>query len=295
MLIANIYHSTGIFYYYQGNYKMSQVYFDSAVNFEKEHQLELQLIGSLMSRGAILYTRQEYYDALVHYLASEKLMQKLHSLRLGGLYSNIAMIYSEMGDLGLAEEHNKKAIPLIKRLNDLESLAKVYNNLGLLEKKKENFVAADSLFREGLKLAREHHYERDISDMLYNLSGVLVTRKKYDEALKFRLELMELVKKTKEPDWEKMIGLDLALTYQKLGDNARSKKYLQEAEAIKWSGEEGMNQKADYHASLAEIQAGFKNYEAAAKTFSLAYELAHIFHPKFLVILCKEFNHAYLS
>jgi serine phosphatase RsbU (regulator of sigma subunit) len=272
-LQANIYHSAGIFYYYKGNYELSQTYFDSAVSFEKEKGLELQLMASLMSRGAILYTRQEYYYSLLDYLASEKLMLKLHSTRLGGLYSNIAMIYSEMGDLNLAEEYNKKAIPLIKKVNDLEGLAKVYNNLGLLEKKKDNYAAADSLFREGLKLAKQHHFERDVSDLMYNLSGVLTNMKKFDEALQYRLEMMDLVKKTRERDWEKMISLDVALTYQRLGDNILSKKYLQQAEAVKWSGEEGINQKADYYASLAEVQMGFRNYEEAADAFSIAYEL----------------------
>jgi serine phosphatase RsbU (regulator of sigma subunit)/tetratricopeptide (TPR) repeat protein len=272
-LKASLYHSTGVLYYYLGDYENSLGYFDKAVNFEKQNNLELSLISSLMNRGAIFYTRQEYYNALMDYLASERLMQKLHSPRLGGVYSNIAMLYNELGDLRLAEDYNKKAIPFVKKINDTEGLAKVYNNLGLLEKKKGNFDAADSLFREGLKLAREHHYERDVSDMIFNLSGVLMLRKKYNEALKYRLEMMDLVKKTKEPDWEKMIGLDIAFTYHLLGDDARSKKYLEQAEAIGWSGEENFSEKMDYYATLGEMQSIFKNYPAAATAFSVAYEL----------------------
>lgn len=273
VLKVNVYQFSGVYFYFNGDYVLSKSYFDSACAFSRSKHIEEALMMSLMSRGAIHYATQQYYNALRDYLESEKLMIKYKSDKIGGLYSNITMIYSDIGDLDQAETYMRKAIPFIKATGEEESLTKAYNNLGLIAKKRKNFSQADSFFNMGLELAKKNGYQRDVSDILYNLTDVLNVLNKREEALKYRLELLELVKKTKEPNWEKIIDLDVASSYYDLGDVASSKKYIADAEKIEWRENAVTAQRADYYTGIGELYLALKDFQASAHAFNTSIKL----------------------
>ncbi|MBK7817004.1 MAG: hypothetical protein IPJ60_05180 [Sphingobacteriaceae bacterium] len=70
-------------------------------------------MSALMTRGAIQYVKGESYPSLKDYLESEKLMIKYKSTKLGGLYTNIAMIYNEISEEGLSASYLKKPFRLL--------------------------------------------------------------------------------------------------------------------------------------------------------------------------------------
>lgn len=268
-LLASLYHQAGIHQYYRRNYILAADYLDTAIMIERRSSLQSQMMKSFMTRGAVYYTGHNYYKALSDYLVSEKLMQDLKSPSIGGLYSNIAMIYSEMNDLDLAESYNNKAIPFIKKAKDVEGLAKVYNNLGLLQKNRANFKAADSLFSVGLLYARKNHLDRDLQDVLFNQSGVKMHMNRPEEALVLRLELLELVKKNYDANWLKVILLDIGETYSRLGNRQKAKEYMKQAEAIQWN-EAALPEMTDYYSTIGSLQQEIGDFKNAAASFSRA-------------------------
>lgn len=273
VLQASVYQFSGIYYYFTGNYPQSLVYFDSACAYSRKYHMEEALMASLMSRGAIHYTGQRYYNSLRDYLESEKLMIKYKSDKIGGLYSNITMIYNDIGDLEQAEMYMKKGIPYIKKIKDDEGLVKAYNNLGLMAKKKKDYFLADSFFNMGLNLAREKGFKRDISDILYNLTDILSALNKKEEALKYRLELLDLVKETREPNWQKIIALDIAASYYELNQISLSKKYLALAESTNWEESAVTAQKADYYNGMGDLYLALGDYRQSSVALNKAIKL----------------------
>ena len=272
-LLVGAIQSTGIYFYNQNDYSRALKYLDTSCTLAKKYKLEKALMASLMTRGAIYFIVENPYNALINYLESEKLMLKYKSGKIGGLYTNISLIYSNIGDIELSESYLKKAIPLLKLSKDNEGLAKAYNSLGLNYKKRENYLAADSAFRMGLEIARKEGFERDVSDILYNLSGVLASLNKKEEALAYRLELYELVKKTGEPNWEKMITLDVAVSYLGINDKANMQKFLKKAEAIEWDELAAPGQMTDYYTELAKFYFYFKDYKASAEAYEKVFKI----------------------
>lgn len=272
-LIGSVYQAQGIRNYYHGNHKKALRYFDSAAIFSRENKYEEVLMGVLMSKGAMHYTQEDYYNALLCYLESEKLMLKYKSDKIGGLYSNISMIYNNIGDEGMAEHYLRKAIPFSRLANDYEGLVKAHNNLGLIEKHIGNLSKADSLFREGLKVARVYNLDADISDILYNLSSVLAMQNKKKEAIEMRLELIEIIKRTNEFDWQKKIGVDMACDYYALGNKQKTLEYLNVSKILKFSNTATLEMKSDYYNELAEISLKIKDYKTSSEAFNQAVQL----------------------
>lgn len=272
-LLTSIYHQTGIYYYYQGDINKGILYLDSAIYLSKKNKSEKKLMTHLMTRGALWYMNQNYYAALNDYFTTEKLMLKYNSEKIGGLYSNIAMLYTEIDDLNQSELYSRKAIPLIKLLNDNEGLAKILNNLGLIQKRKNNFGRADSLLRVALEVAKKGNYKRDISDIEYNLASVLLKQEKYEEALPFYLDLREIVTVNKENDWKKVIEIDIAYIYVKLNNKTFAKKYLESAENLKWGETQIIKREVDYYNQLASVYFELGDFKKAAQFFSKALNL----------------------
>lgn len=272
-LQAAIFQALGIYYYYKGDNRKALQFFDSSCIFARRYNYEEALMSSYMSRGAIHYMQQEYYRSLNDYLESEKLMIKYKSDKLGGLYSNISMIYNNVGDIIQAEKYLRLALPFSKSAKDFEGLVKAYNNLGLIAKKKSRYREADSIFREGLAIAEQYHFERDISDILYNLSGVLDSLGKKDEAMRYRFMLYDAVTESGESDWKKLIALDLALDYFGMQNKPKAFAFLNEAKSIKWSEDSSPEQQIDFYTSLANLSVKLNDPVTAADAFSKVLEI----------------------
>jgi serine phosphatase RsbU (regulator of sigma subunit) len=272
-LIAGVYQSLGILNYYKGNNTTALKFFDSSCTFAKRNNYEESLMASYMSRGAIRYLQQDYYKALNDYLASEKLMIKHKSNKLGGLYSNISMIYNNIGDYTQAEKYLRKAVPFSKTANDFEGLVKAHNNLGLIAKRRGRYEEAESTFRKALSLAKEYHFEQDISDIVYNLSEVLDHLGKNEEALANRLKLYKTSLLAEENDWRKMIAMDLAIDYFSIKNTSSVYSFLKEAKSIQWSERATPEQMIDYYTGLAKLSVKLNDSQSAAEAFSKVLEL----------------------
>ncbi len=272
-LLATTYHHAGVFCYYQSNLKSAKLYLDSAVNLSRYKKNEALLMSHLMTRGGVHYALFDFQAALKDYIECEKYMIKFKSPKIGGLYGNITMIFTEINDFDQAEKYSKKAMEFINP-NDFESLIKSYNNIGLIYKRKGDFDAADSVFRKGLKMVQGEDFLRDKSDLLYNLAEVLMIKKKYKEALDLSYELERVMNKHTEQNWMKMLYMNIAMLNQKVGKNDVALNYLAKAESIQWSDEAGTSMDMDYYHTAGHLYLELKNYQKAAINYRKAYDLS---------------------
>lgn len=266
-LETNLAGKRGIYYYYHNKPKLAISYLDSALQISKKQHLEEATLAHLMNRGAVYFTIGNYSASLNDYKASERLMIKNKSPKIGGLLGNISLLYQEIGDLENAKKYLYRSMPFVKLDKQIDSYTKALNNLALIHKKEKNYKAADSLFRLGYNLCKENNLDDDLSDVLYNLVELLTIQKKYEEAKKLNVELLEHVAKTKDASWTKLVTLDLANLNYLTGNKGAAKKYLSQAENIstKESGEDTTN--LDLLNTLATLYLNLGFYEKSARTF----------------------------
>jgi len=144
----------------------------------------------------------------------------------------------------------------------------------MIFKKEKNFVAADSIYKIGIEIARKNSLKRDLSDLLYNRMVTLNHLKKYEEAILINEELYNGTKAEENTAWLKMIVLDLAELNICINKNKEAEKYMAEAESIVWPTDNVSDKmKRDYYTSAAEVYLHFKQYDKAALAYKKAVEL----------------------
>jgi serine phosphatase RsbU (regulator of sigma subunit) len=275
-MLQSLYHQAGVHYYYLSEYDKAEAFLDSAILIGKKINHEEGLMGNYMTRGAIRFTQSDYHSSLSDYLESEKLMKKLKSNRLGGLYNNIALIYTELNELDLSEHYSNLALYYLNvNGDDEQSYLKILNNLGLIYKKKNQLNKADSIFRKGIDLAKKTNHLRDASDMLYNLANILYMKSKNSEALECYKELEKIMPMDEidKQNWLKVIYAEMALLYIKLKNKNASFNYLTKAESISWSPQAIPEQKSDYYMAFAEACYELNLFEKSAMAYRQLIEL----------------------
>ncbi len=271
-LLSYSYSKYAIFCYYRNRIKKGIPYLDTAIQISSQNNLEEVTLALLMNRGAFYYTIGNYSSALNDYKASEVLMVKNKSSRIGGLLGNISLLYTEIGDLEKAKKYLYRSIPFVKLDTENDAYVKSLNNLGLIFKKEKNYIAADSVFRIGYALSKEKKLDSDFSDVLYNLVEVLTIQNKIQEAKTFNEELLPHVIKTKDASWVKLVILDHANLNYRLGNITEAKKYLLRAEQIKIDETGREIQDLDMMSVAATLYLNLGYYEKSARMFAAYYE-----------------------
>lgn len=273
-LLAYCYEKTGTWYYYQGNYETTILYFDSAINVCKKNGLQ-ELTGVFcMNMASAHYMSRNYTESLNYFKSSQDIMEKVKSESLPLLYGNMALLYQEIGDLENAKKYLYRNIPFAKLKKDKDSYAKSLNNLALIYKKEGNYKAADSVYRIGYELTKTNNLKDDYADVTYNLVNLLTIQKNFKEAKTLNLELLQHVEKYKDKSWVKQVKQNMAQICYGLNDLAGTKKYLYESENILIKDEDMDEDDINSLLTIGVLYNKLGSYERAATVFQKHYDLS---------------------
>lgn len=276
-LLAYCYEKQGIWYYYRNNFKTTLLFLDTAITISKKGGLNEISTNFYMNKGSVHYMMRDFPQSLNCFKLCQDIMEKNNSEGLILLYGNMALLYQEIGDLENAKKYLYRSFPFAKMKNEKDSYAKAINNLALIHKKEGNFKAADSLFRIGYYLTKTNSLHQDFADITYNLVGLLISEKKYQEAKTFNLELLESVKLHKDISWVKQVKQNMAQIYFDLNDIQNAKKILKESEAIQLNPEEIDDDDANSLITVANLYHKLGMYDKASANYYLNNELMEKF------------------
>lgn len=147
--------------------------------------------------------------------------------------NQITYIYWENGRPDKAIETFNRAIPIYEKQNDLESLHKIYSNIGLIYLDMEDVRNAKQAFVKGVQVKRRMGDKKGISSALVDLSYVLALGKEYQEAI---TSLEEAMKIALEGNFETLLPSiynQLASNYTNIGNIKKGEEYRQKYNAIK--------------------------------------------------------------
>lgn len=213
--------------YYQSRYKQAAMYFDSANYFATFNIDSNMQFKSNANAGALYYTLGEYSSALVNYINGVKIATEFNPSALPTLYSNIGMLYNELGMLAKAEEYLIKNLDLLEEQNvSNEEKIKVYNVLGMIERKRKNYEAAEKWLLRAKDLAQEFEAYRDLGDIYNNLAVLEAVRENKDKELPYLKKSFDAYEKSGFLESIHTASYGLALYYFENNDFSTASSYV---------------------------------------------------------------------
>ena len=111
-------------------------------------------------------------------------------------YYELGANFYSLGKYSKANEHNQKALAILKDIGDREAMARTYLNQGTVEYKVGNFVKARGYFEKAIAISKEIANGNVKAAGCLNLGGLLIDQAEYDrgeEYIKSALTLSEAV------------------------------------------------------------------------------------------------------
>ena len=221
-------------YYFKGNYtKCLDAYYD-ALSTSEQIGNEYNVGVILMNIGNVYYQIKSWKEAVeFHSRALKKYEDIQASLEIqASVIHNLALSYSELGEIDIASDYYQKAIIIFKNLGQYHNLGTTYNSLGLLYTKIEDFNNAKINFDSAI-----YHFQKIDSHIgqigtQINLSKMYLAQKKYDLALSSALEAYEFTQKyglLKEVHDMSEILVDI---YKSTNNYQKALEYQQRKEAL---------------------------------------------------------------
>lgn len=194
---------SGVMHDIAGHQEAAERYMKQALQLSRKYgfaNLEVRVTNNM---GMMYRNRGAFQDALRYFLesqsANERLPQK-DQMRFDISYSNIGLVYQELGMYRKALDYHNKAFAFRKQNQMWRDQAISLNNIGICYHALEQVQRAVDVYREGLVAAKKAQDEFDYCKILSNLGNAYQSQEKfrqaiacYDEVLHYPLPERELL------------------------------------------------------------------------------------------------------
>ncbi len=204
-------------------------YLKPAANLFKELGDEFWLAQTYKTIGNSLLEFRKAKEAIPNYkIAVEKYLALGAKMDAGLTYSNMVRAFSVEAMWDSSIYYNNKAAELAKQLPVEGELHFMVAMSGAeLQAKKDNYVAAEALADEAVRLANKLNDARMQGAALYIRAGMAYTAKNYTTALKYFLLAKELHENAGNFNQWLDLQKDIANTYEEMGDFKNAYAYQQ--------------------------------------------------------------------
>ena len=168
--------------------------------------------------GALNYHLSQLAEAIRYWeQAALFFEQQGPTARLGVVYSNIGSAFSEMERLDSAEIYHLRALHIHEQNRDAKGMAKAWNNLGVTCEYKEHYDQALSCYRKARVLCDSLHDLAGSIRAMLNGATILEYQHNFTEALEANRQALTLMPQCPEKSLYRLVYLNLAGVYSKLG------------------------------------------------------------------------------
>jgi tetratricopeptide (TPR) repeat protein len=186
----------------------------------------------------ILYKSKGEYARAIEFFEVARLVREekfgLNNLETFDTYLNLALSYSETGELIKAIDLFKKAENILKMVligNNHLQFALLYNNMGLIHQRISDYTQAIYYFEKELEIRREikSHNLPEISQNLNNLGQIYLQLGGNDKALQYYFQALEVAEKSqKETDPSTAtVYNNIGLGFLRKGDHKMACEYVE--------------------------------------------------------------------
>lgn len=184
--IAAAYNNLGEYYLNNGNYDMSDDFFNKALSVGKASDNKSVVAVSLAKIAVVYYFEGHYDKALSHARQALPLLkeQKLDRERAENL-SIISYIYNARGNTQKALDYSLQALRIRQRMQNDNEIAKSLNSIGDFYLKQNNLARALQNYRQSLQISRRAENRRGIAFSMNSIGHVYARQGDYRQALSY--------------------------------------------------------------------------------------------------------------
>lgn len=180
------YSNLGLCYYKLNNYSEAIIWFQKALDLQRETG-DLESIANSLNNIGLNYKMRGYYDkAIEYYEQTVKIDEELSKgSDLAKTLNNIGMVYRLWGKYDKAIEYFERSLNLKSSLKEQDGVSKSLNFIGLVYTDWRKYDQAVQNFKESLKIEESLNNKAEAAIRLNNLGRVYFYKKQYDTALAY--------------------------------------------------------------------------------------------------------------
>lgn len=172
--------------------------------------------------------RQSAAVELFSMLAGSLEQEKSLSTTLLRLYIPLGAALEEVGMWNSAMEYYHKALAIAEEQGLESDAAKIYNNIGAAYFRSDVNMA-ESYFRKALEINTKIGDKKELCLNYNNLAGASMKQDRYDEALNYMLDALQLINKNEDAYFYHFMQCNIASLYMLKGENYLAISYLRNA------------------------------------------------------------------
>ena len=190
-------------------------------------------LDKAFDQGIDLYNKGQYQQAAIQFEKCVQLSKKQNNLNfVARAYNNLGNVNSQMGKSEKSLKYYLLSMRISKKLEDTLTMAKTAKNIGALYSEQKDFKTAMQYYGEALSLARLKKNDALIADCFNNLGVVYEQQMKYPEALRMYSQSLTIYKKQQDLERISMALNNMAIVEKYLKNYPESIKKYNEALAI---------------------------------------------------------------
>jgi len=216
---------------------------------------------TLMQQGNDAFSRGDYGSALSFYLKSEKGIREDPG-PLADLYGNIGNVYGVIGKIDDAIGYYKKAMEILRRIEDYDRLGITYVNIGNLYADQGDAEKGIHFYKQGVLLLERSGKREELAVLYGNISLALSQGSKHRASLEYAEKGMALASKLNHPRLCAGASHRLAKAKEGLGERLDALRHSKSAYSLYHQVKDDMGCAAALYHQVALYEAE-ENLEAA--------------------------------
>ncbi|WP_421765336.1 tetratricopeptide repeat protein [Ekhidna sp.] len=186
--------------------------------------------NAIMNRGIGHTSLGEYYTALQEFLVALSIYERLNETNSQAkIYNNIGRVYNFIGDTSLALSYYEKSATLYEKLNNKARQGVMLNNIGFIYKQKQDYNRALEYFRRSLNRAMSLNIPDNAFYATYNIGSTYMHLDELDSAFRYLNLTINLAEKYRDQYVLSLTYIDLGQMYRKQDQLLKAELYFKKA------------------------------------------------------------------
>lgn len=182
--IATTLNNLALIEYNQGDYRNAIVHHEEATAIFESLGMRKNVINSLSNSGVVMLALADYPKALQYFLNADKKTIDEDSLEKANISMNLGLIYKNLQELPLAQEHYEKSKEIYLALGNATGLSNVHSNLGNMYHIRGEYDRAMQHFEEAILINQRIGNKRKEASDYINLARLQRELQNYEDAEK---------------------------------------------------------------------------------------------------------------
>lgn len=173
----------GRVYYYKDEYPIAIKYLEKSQAFLKRVSDKGNLAFNFFALGEIHRIRGDYVQALIAYDQAIKLTENSENLKCtSSYYASIGRVHLDRNEAETAMPYFRKALKQKQSINDETGISNIFTCMGMTYEMLDDLDSSLFYHEKALQIRKAFKNERTIAGSEYNIGGILIKLKRYDQA-----------------------------------------------------------------------------------------------------------------